>query len=344
MFQRNVAGRFKISVAFLLLLSSAVVLSHPAFAQSWGQLKEAAIDASSKKDFAGAEQYWKKSLEVSGGSGPRYVQSIAGLAKLYVDSDKSDQAQELYKKIEGGASASSLSDDERSALTVYAQLLKQKGSADQAAELEKKFSLTAVKKNEGSDSTAESSSPASSLGADPKTAAQNDSATWSAGYKSASEAFAQKNYAQAEKLLKEILPIAEKPGASSMAIGTLSMLEDISRAQGKTADGESYSIRKVAAVRMAKGPMTKEFAQALMSHATWLRKLNRKPEAIAEEGKAEAILSRITPIQNAAGGSSSAASTAIDASGARSGGIYSRAKAVQGFGGQLNNIINSPDN
>lgn len=342
MFQRNVAGRFKISVAFLLM-SSAVFFSNPTFAQSWGQLKEAAVDASSKKDFAAAEQFWKKSLEVSGGSGPRYVQSIAGLAKLYVDSNKSDEAQELYKKIESGASASSLNDDERSALTDYAQLLKQKGSADQAAELEKKFSLTAVKKDESAASVA-SASATSSAGAEPKSVAQKDSATWSAGFKSASEAFAQKNYAQAEKLLKEILPIAEKPGASSMAISTLSMLEDISRAQGKTADGESYSIRKVAAVRMAKGPMTKDFAQALMSHATWLRKLNRKPEAIAEEGKAEAILSRITPIQNAAGGSSSAASTAIDASGARSGGIYSRAKAVQGFGGQLNSIINNPDN
>lgn len=342
MFQRNVARRIKISFAFFLM-STAVVFSHPTLAQSWGQLKEAAVDASSKKDFAGAEQYWKKSLEVSGGSGPRYVQSVAGLAKLYAESNKPEQAHELYKKIESVASASNLSDDERSALTDYAQFLKQKGSADQSAELEKKFSLAELKKDESSSSPlpAAVSSPS---GADPKAAAQKDSSTWSAGFKSASEAFSQKNYAQAEKLLKEILPLAEKYSSSTMAVSTLSLLEDISSAQGKTADGESYAMRKVAAVRAAKGPMTKEFAQALMAHAGWLRKLNRKSEAIAEEGKAESILAHITPMQNLGGGSTSAAPTAIDASGARSGGIYSRAKAVQGFGGQLNNIINSPDN
>jgi tetratricopeptide (TPR) repeat protein len=344
MFQRNVARRIKISFAFFLM-STAVVFSHPTFAQSWGQLKEAAVDASSKKDFAGAEQYWKKSLEVSGASGPRYVQSVAGLAKLYADSNRPEQAHELYKKIESVASASNLSDAERSALTDYAQFLKQKGSADQAAELEKKFSLAEVKNDASSASTVSTAaSSSSSSGADPKAAAQKDSSTWSAGFKSASEAFSQKNYSQAEKLLKEILPLAEKYSSSTMAVSTLSLLEDISSAQGKTADGESYAMRKVAAVRAAKGPMTKEFAQALMSHAGWLRKLNRKSEAIAEEGKAESILAHITPMQNVGGGSTSAAPTAIDASGARSGGIYSRAKAVQGFGGQLNNIINSPDN
>lgn len=341
MFQRNVARRFKISVG-LLLMSSTVFLAQPLLAQSWGQLKEAAVDASSKKDFAGAEQYWKKSLEISGGTGARYLQSSAGLAKLYAESGKPEQAQALYKKIESAAVVGSLSDDERSALSDYAQFLKQNNGAEQAAELEKKFSL-AQAKVEAQGSAVQNASAPSNAKSDPKAAAQMDQAAWSESFKSATDAIAQKNYAQAEKLLKEALQIAEKYESSAMASNTLSKLEEVCAAQGKNAEGESYSMRKVAAVRMTKGPMTKDFAHALMEHAGWLRKLNRKTEAISEEGKAESILAHISPKQ-VVGGTSSAAPAGIDASGTKSGGIYSRVRAVQGLSGQVNSIINQPDN
>ena len=339
MFQRNVAKRVtKISTAFLLM-SSTVFLSQPIFAQSWGQLKEAAAEASGKKDFSGAEQYWKKSLEVAGSSGARYVQSVAGLAKMYADSGKPEQAEELYKKLEAAANPASLGDDERSALMDYAQFLKQKGSAEQSLALEKKFSLGAKVEPVANISAPPS---AGSSAADAKAAIQKDYANWSSAFKSGSEAMEQKNFVQAEKLLKEALPIAEKYSeSSSMASTTLAKLEELCAAQGKNADGESYAMRKVAAVRMTKGPMSKEFAQALMAHAGWLRKLNRKAEAISEEGKAESILAHISPRNTAGAASTGYAPTGIDASGARGGSIYSRAKAVQGFGGMLNNMLNS---
>lgn len=342
MIQRNVARRFKLSVA---LLASTVFLTQQAFAQSWGQLKDAAVDASAKKDFAGAEQNWKKSLEVSGASGPRYVQSLSGLAKLYVESEKGEQALELYKKIESAANASSLSDDERAALSDYAQLLKQKGSAEQASELEKRFSLQAKVSSPAAATSPAASSTISAVAADQKANVDKDQESWTNLYKSAADAATQKNYGQAEKQLKEALAIADKYGDSSpMTSSTLAKLEDICAAQGKNAEGESYSMRKLAAVRTRKGPMTKEFAQALMAHAGWLRKLNRKAEAISEEGKAESILAHISPKQTTAGNTSPAGPAAVDASGTRQGNIYSRVKAVQGLGGMINNMINQPDN
>lgn len=343
MFQRNVAKQ-RLGFASLILLSAFLNIAQPAYAQSWGQLKDAAAEAQGKKDFATAESLWKKSLELAGATGPRNELSQAGLAKLYMENGKAADAETIYEKLGASFSAGSLTDDQRNILADYSQLLKQKGSTEKIAELEKKFGGLDKKV----ESTAAGATGSASLAADSapqegsKQAFQRDYAIWTSKYKNACDLLAQKNYAQADKILRECLPFTEKySNAAAMTSNTLARLEEICLAQGKNADGEAFSLQKVGAVRQANGLYSREFARSLMDHANWLRKLNRRPEAMAEERKAEAIMAKISP-QNAVGESSQSQAT-IDASGTRGGSIYSRARAAQGLGGAINNMINSQE-
>lgn len=336
MIRRNVAQ----CCGFLALAVLCNFYGLPAQAQSWGQLKEAAGDAQSKRDFAAAEGYWRKALAAAGSAGPSYIQSLAGLARTFADADKASDAEATYKKILELSASDSGSDDIKNALQDYSAFLKKQKRESEAAEIESKFSLT--KKAE----------PAAAIplvkadpGADQKAAFAKDSETWNTLYKNGSEELNQKNYAKAEKSLKDALAIAEKYNNASMSQMVLVKLEAAALAQNKNAEGEDYSLRLVAAIRQLKGPTSADFAQALMNHGSWLRKLNRKPEAINEERKAEAINLKYNQREELGGaGNSTAAYQGVDVSGTKGGSVRQRAKSAQkGFGGMINDMVNSKE-
>ena len=350
MFQRFVAKRAAFLLAASVALCTSALISLPSEAQSWGQLKDAAQEAQGKKDYAVAAESWNRALEASGGSGARYTMSLAGLAKCYSEANKFAEAEATYKKIAESSTSASISDEGRQALRDYSNWLKKENREADATALDSKFVLNATPALPPAASSSASSSSVNGKDANAKQAFQQDFAAWETLFKNGSVELAKKNYPAADKLLKEALLIAEKYGnTQSMSSSTLASLDASSFAQGKNTEGEDYSLRMVAAVRLTKGPLSSEFAKALNNHAVWLRRLNRKAEAMAEERKADAIVAKLRPSSEPATGASNVGyitpgTSGPDPSATRSGGLRNRARAAQsGFTGRVNDMVNSMD-
>ena len=82
--------------AIILTCSSVLLLQAHAIAQSFGQLKSAAIEAQSAKRYEEADNFWRKAMEsCQDKSGPRYIQSLGGLAKSLTEQGKTAEAESL---------------------------------------------------------------------------------------------------------------------------------------------------------------------------------------------------------------------------------------------------------
>lgn len=280
---------------FALLISSLVLLqNNPALAQSFGQLKGAAVEAQSAKKYDTAQECWKKLADTcEDKTGPRYMQALSGLASCYAEQEKNAEADETYKKFLALCKTDGLSDDSKAALTNYTKFLRKQQRESEAAELETKFSLLAVAPKEEPKQT----------GPSPKEIA-------------------------AAKAKEE----AAKKEADEKLLQSLNEKAQTLISQNKSAAAEPLLKQALELTRNFHGAVTREYAKALNDHADVLRKLNRRPEAIAEETKAERILSQLDKTKpGEAGAGAASASNSGNAAGTRSGSLYSRANAAQGI-------------
>lgn len=325
------------AISLCLLLTSAGA----ALAQSWGQYKQEAVQAESAGNFALALEYWQKALGACDPGGPRSVQCIAGIARGQSALSKNSEAESSYKKlVELIPAGSSLNEDSRGAIAEYLAFLRKTGKASEAAEQEKNYGVGAAVVVPSS--TAAASSPRkpageSTNGAADKVSAQ--SAQLNTLYKSGLDQLGKKQYAPAEKSLKEALVIAESLKDASSINLVLEKLVLLGAEQKRFDICEVYTAKIASVQRQQRGPGSVEYARALSIHAGWLRKLNRKQEAMAEEARAEAI--SVSANLTGGGGAQSQGSTGgVDVSGTKGGSLRDRARAAQsGFNDQTNKML-----
>ncbi len=313
------------------------------FAQSWGQFKEAAVQAQSERKYGEAEDFWQKAVNASEGVGARHIQSLAGLARCYAAQENTAATDATYKKVLSLVSpGDKLGDDARIALTEYCGFLRNQNRESEATDLEKKFDFSS-KSDNGAIAESAPAPPAIIPVRKPAPMAKpvgvDDSEKWQTLFKAGIDQQNQKHMAAAEKTFKDALVFAEKQNQNPAFLSqTLARLIGVCSAQGKVADCELYSRQYLGVVRQISGPISVEFAEALGSHAKWLRRLDKKAEAMAEEAKGEAIMAKAQPAANGSGGYVSPA--AVDVSGTKGGSIYSRARSLQGgFTGRINDML-----
>lgn len=313
----------------LLIAMGAFLICQPGYCQSWGQLKGQAIEAQSARNYAEAAGFWKKALDAcENTTGPRYVQSIAGLARSYADLEKNKEAEDCYKEILELSGSPPVSDDLKTALIDYAAFLRKLKKEAEASEIETKFSLvpTTPAKAETVEKPAYRP-PAPDAKIEKANALKNFQTLIAGGAKEA----ARKNYLQAEQLFKQSLQSAEKQNDLKLKAEALNKLISLCFSENKPALAEPYYLQSLSVTRAENGNNSREYAHALLDYGQFLRKLNRKPEALAQEAKAEQILAKLTE----SGPPASAATTQIgqpqtfDRSVTRRGSVSSRARAVQ---------------
>lgn len=323
------------ALAMCLLLTSAGA----ALAQSWGQYKQEAVQAESAGNFVLALQYWQQALDACDPGGPRSAQCIAGLARGQSALSKHSEAESNYKKLlELIPAGGSLDEDSRKAITEYLAFLRKTGKESEAAEQEKKYGIGAAA------AVAPPAAVVSSPGKPASSESTNGelgklSAQLNAAYKSGLDQLGKKQYAAAEKSLREALVIAESLKDASAISLVLAKLVAQGAEQKRFDICEVYTAKLASLVRQQHGPASVEYARALSTHAGWLRKLNRKQEAMDEEARAEAIAVR-TSAAGGSGAQSQGLPSGVDVSGTKGGSIHSRARAAQsGFNDLTNKML-----
>lgn len=246
----------------------------PALAQSWGQYKQLAIDATAQKHDAEAEAMWTQALQLSradASPGVRYIQSQAGYAAACARQGKTEQAETAYKELLSMRDSGYSGDDLNQALTDYANWLESLKRVDEAAAVRKKLT------------------PTPQVVAHPKEDQEhNIVAKFKALINEGDNELAAHHPAKAETIFKQALTTAraqsEKNEMVAEALDRLIRLYYSTRQYDRA---EPYYKASVAIVAAEKGRESLEYFEALMGHAKLLRMLNRKSEAIAEEGLAE---------------------------------------------------------
>lgn len=319
------------TLAFCLMLTSASSVC----AQSWGQYKQAAVQAESDRDFTAAQEYWQKALDESEPGGPRYAQCLAGLARNQDAMNKQSDADVNYKKlVELIPAGGNLDSDSRTAIKEYIAFLRKAGKEAEAAEQEKKYGLGVPTEATQAPATASSkkSTTEGHIGADGKLAEQLATLV-----RSGADQLSKRQFAPAERALKEALIIAENLKDFPNTKFILSKLIFLASEQKQFGICEEHSARMVILERQHSGAKSGDYAQALSAHAGWLRKLNRRQEAMAEEAKAESIL---VNSDLAGSGTAQTSPGGVDVSGTKGGSIYSRSRAAQsGFTDRVNKLL-----
>ena len=307
----------------LLVSSLLLVQSQSVQAQSFGQLKNAAIEAQTAKKYAEAQEFWIKALDsCTDKSGPRYMQSLSGLASCYAEQEKYAEADEWYKKFLELCKTESLSEESKTALLAYAKVLRKQNRESDAAALETKYTLNAAPV---------AAAPVATVPAKPKeNEGEADIKQAQTLLGKANSELGARQYKQAEQSFKQALQLAEKRSDKRMISQILGGLAQVYLAQNNLAGAEPVLRKYVELARQISGDLSREHARALDTHADLLRKINRKPEAMAAEAKAENILSKIQ-LSSSGGSGASAGAGSGNATGTRSGSLYSRANAAQGI-------------
>lgn len=322
---------------FLVLSLSVPIFVQAVYAQGWGQLKSAANEAQAAMKFDEANDYWNKALNLcEDKTGPRYIQSLAGLAACQAEQGKLSEAEGNYKKIAELAKNDHFPEDGKAALEEYACFLRKQKREGEASDLESKYSLLAK------DNT-NSSKPNSNSSVDVKSERELELKNWQSLITQADKEMGLKHYAQSEQLCKQALAIAEKLGDNTRVMSeTLSKLILLCYSQNNFAAADPYYLRSMDLTRKTSGSGSKNYANALNGHGQLLRKLNRKTEAMSEEAKADAILAKFN--RTCGGSSGPGYQGGNDPSGTRRGSVMQRAQSAQrGFDGPLNQMINSPE-
>lgn len=320
--------KINVSAAFLTC-SSLLFFTQSATAQSFGQLKSAAIEAQAAKRYSEADSFWQKAIDsCQDKSGPRYLQGLGGLAKSLSEQGKFAEAEVLYKKILELTKAETTSNETKLLLKDYATMLRSNNRAEEADKLEKDYSLASL------DTPAVKTTSTEDMLAAAKKEAQEKKAKIVQDLQSAlSQAQKEANNKQftlAEASGQRALKFAEDSAEPSYAIPALKILAHIYDAQNKLTQAESMARRCADLSKTKYGTVSKAYADTLNFHAELLRKMNRRSEAIAEEGRVDEIKSKLS---SGSSGSSTASGGAPDNSaaiaGTRGGSLYKRAGAAQ---------------
>ena len=321
-----------ISLSLLFFLAYA----NTALAQSWGQFKSAAQQAESEKKFDEALGYWQKAMDLCPEkNGPRYKQSLSAYAYCLEQAGKTSEAESCYKNFSELCQAASLDDDARIALSRYAEFLRRNAKEGEAKELEKRFDLLKQSSRVKPEAEAEKTDTASASG---KT---GDLKAWQALINEGASEAARKHYEVAETKFRAALDLAEKLENNRRAISeSLSKLITLYYAQNNFAKAEPYYAKSLNLCRSSSGAESKDYAESLRGHAAILRKLNRKQEAMAEEGQADRIMAKYEKYTS--GGSETQGSRhGADPAATRSGSVLQRAGAArQGFDNPATQLLN----
>jgi tetratricopeptide (TPR) repeat protein len=322
----------------LILLGATVFLLQPTFAQSWGQLKSQALEAQQAKKYPEAVEGWNKALSAcENKTGPRYVQSLAGLAQTYADQEKYSDADECYKKIIEIANAGSPSDECKAALLDYTAMLRKQKKDGEAQELETKYALQAKQPEPEKPKYVDTK-------AELKAQREKELKAWQELMASAEKEQAQKHYPQTEQMLKQAIAAAGKQ--DRLCQDSVTKLIDVYSAQNKLNLAEPLYAQLLGHMARTSGGGSKDYAHVLMAHGLLLRKMNRKPEAIAEEGKAERILAQANDTNNnnnnSAGSFPSGSAIKSDSSGTRHGSLVDRARTARDLQSNTDQLLKEP--
>jgi len=324
--------------AIILTCSSVLLLQAHAIAQSFGQLKSAAIEAQSAKRYEEADNFWRKAMEsCQDKSGPRYIQSLGGLAKSLTEQGKTAEAESLYKIVLENSKPESSTEDLRLVLKDYASLLRLAKRTEDANKLEKDYSLANDESNKIKEPSQEE------LAANAKKEAQEKRIKL---LQEAQQALADgnrglngKQLTLAEQSGQKALKLAEEAGEASYTIPALKLLTLVYDAQNKTAQAEAMAKRCAEMNKTKYGTVSRQYADALNSHAEILRKLNRRTEAIAEEGRVDDIKSKLNASSSASSqGSSAGVDNSAAIAGTKGGSLYKRAGAAQNINNSVRDL------
>lgn len=296
--------KFAVTLSLGLLLCCSSVCSS-ALAQSWGQFKQAALTATEQKNLLQAEKFWQSALQLAteyGPRDPRFGASVSGLAAVYREQKRFSEAEALYKQVVCDIGSFRPGSPETNACAAeYVTFLNQQQRPAEAKALA--ALLPAETKRTVQDSTATAAQSPSVPTEDKagstlsgtvatqvlRTPVAEDS-KWTAFTNSGKSFLKQKNYQSAEVAFKKALDQLETIPAGDMRVNqTFSNLTDLYLAWNRIADADMAHHGSLAWIRKFRGPMSQEHVAALLRHGKLLRSLNRKPEAIAEEGRAEKI-------------------------------------------------------
>ncbi len=282
----------KAPVCFGLALSLLVCGQIGANAQSWGQYKQLATEASSRNNTEDSVLMWSKAMELSRADNPRgvrHVQSVVGLAQAYCREGKFEQAEPLFKELVELKEAGESGDDLDAGLRDYADKLQNSNRKSEAEELRKKFSLSAAQQEK------------------PLVVAEpNISERWKLLIDKGDREAMSRHVDNAGQYWRQALLLARKQDDhNDMVAESLNRLIRYYYTIRRYDLAEPCYRASLAIVVRQKGTHSLEYLDAVMGHAQLLRKLNRKHEAIIEESKAERtaeMAGLIQPTSGAGGG------------------------------------------
>lgn len=274
------------------------------FAQSWGQFKYAAVTAVEQNNLPQAEKFWQSALQTSleyGPRDPRFCASISGLAAVYRSRQKYSEAEALYKRVIDDVNTfQPVSDESKTCAIDYVSFLNQQQRPAEASALAARLPVgTASDSGAGKQEPAPSSSSAAfsavvSASA-PKLPVEKEYSKWTEFTEAGKQYLKQKNYQSAEKAFKQALDqLATLPANDVRVNQSFSNLSDLYLTWKKIPEADAAHHGSLAWIRKFRGPVSHDYVAALVRHGKLLRELNRKADAIAEEGKAEKIQFAIT--------------------------------------------------
>ncbi|MBY0548613.1 MAG: tetratricopeptide repeat protein [Candidatus Obscuribacterales bacterium] len=321
----KIVGNEQLLPAILLsaLLGSAGCGS-AVLAQSWGQFKHAALTAVEQNNLPQAEKFWQSALQAASEYGPRdprFCASVSGLAAVYRNLEKYSEAEALYKKVIDDVNTfQPVSDESKTCAIDYVSFLKQRQRPAEAIALAARLPVgTVFDSGEGKQESSPSISPAAFSAvvsaSGPKLPEAKEGSKWTEFTEAGKQYLMQKNYQSAEKAFKQALDqVATLPANDVRVNQSFSNLSDLYLAWKKIPEADAAHHGSLAWIRKFRGPQSHDHVAALVRHGKLLRALNRKADAIAEEGKAEKIQFAITGRPDPDGNAFSSITT-IDASG-----------------------------
>lgn len=325
--------------AIILTCSSVLLLQAQASAQSFGQLKSAAMEAQSAKRYDEADRFWQKAMDsCQDKSGPRYIQSMGGLAKSLTEQGKTAEAETLYKAVLESSKPESSTEDLRAVLKDYATLLRQLKRTDDASKLENDYTLANDAASKAKEPSQEELAAAAKKEAQEKRTKMLQEAQQNLA--DGNRELNGKQLTLAEQSGQKALKLAEEAGEASYTIPALKLLTLVYDAENKTAQAEAVAKRCAEMNKSKYGTVSRQYADALNSHAEILRKLNRKTEAIAEEGRVDDIKSKLNASSSgsAQGGNAAGVDNSAAIAGTRGGSLYKRAGSAQNINNSVRDI------
>jgi hypothetical protein len=268
----------KAQVRLLVIACSVLLTQAPAVAQSWSQFKQAGM--------------WQQAWDVvkrSGGSDPRYYETLRGLTTVYIEEGRLADAEALLKPL-ASLPPETLQADENAwlCLSEYAKLLDKQGRADDATKMKallpaRKFTLSA----QAEGAVVEN---ATSLSFGTKAAAADADTNDLNGFlERGKKALAAQKYQMADRELRQALALAADAPAT-LRISILNQLITIAYQMHDLGSAEQFWRQVLPLAEKHYGANDRNFAISLFNYGALLRKMNRRQDAMKYEYKADLIV------------------------------------------------------